>query len=114
MSYTTHAVSLKYLTLSEATALNFLGPLGSLILARWLAFANVRWTDCLGAAGALVGVVLVAQPEAVFGVRDDGALSHAAAVDVDLPSRDHFKGIAFGILGVGGVIVSCIPFSLLS
>ncbi|KAK3311742.1 hypothetical protein B0H66DRAFT_631090, partial [Apodospora peruviana] len=51
--------SLKYLTLSEATALNFLGPLGSLVTARWLSFATVRWTDCLGTLGALVGVVLV-------------------------------------------------------
>ncbi|KAI1103142.1 hypothetical protein F4804DRAFT_310838 [Jackrogersella minutella] len=91
--------SMVYLSLSEATALNFLGPLGSLILTRYLSFAAVRWTDCLGAVGALVGVVLIAQPEDIFG--------STAKVERDGPGdvKGDLMGLAFAVLGIcGGVI----------
>jgi drug/metabolite transporter (DMT)-like permease len=88
-----------YLSLSEATALNFLGPLGSLILTRCLSFATVQWTDCIGAVGALVGVVLVAQPEDIFGMTETGS-------DVSGKVHGHLKGLAFGVFGVCGGVVS--------
>lgn len=90
--------SMIYLSLSEATALNFLGPLGSLILTRCLSFATVQWTDCIGALGALIGVVLVAQPEDIFDTTEAGS-------DVSGKVHGHLKGLAFGVFGVcGGVI----------
>ncbi|KAI2467531.1 hypothetical protein F4781DRAFT_307347 [Annulohypoxylon bovei var. microspora] len=91
--------SMVYLSLSEATALNFLGPLGSLILTRYLSFATVQWTDCLGAVGALGGVVLIAQPEEIFGA------INAAERDVSGDATNNMKGLAFAVLGLcGGVI----------
>ena len=87
-----------YLSLSEATALNFLGPLGSLILTRYLSFATVQWTDCLGAVGALAGVVLIAQPEDIFGTTK-------AECDVSVRMKGYLKGFAFGVLGLCGGIV---------
>ncbi|KAL1842444.1 hypothetical protein VTK73DRAFT_3124 [Phialemonium thermophilum] len=89
--------SMVYLSLSQATALSFLGPLGSLIVARWMAFAAVPWTDILGAVGALLGVVLVSHPERVFDVTGGG----------DGVSRNaHLKGLAFGVTGVAGYVVA--------
>ncbi|KAI1091313.1 hypothetical protein F5B19DRAFT_503272 [Rostrohypoxylon terebratum] len=91
--------SMKYLNLSEATALNFLGPLGSLILTRYLSFATVQWTDCLGAIGALGGVVLISQPEEIFGS------VQATQRDVSSDPAANMKGLAFAVLGLcGGVI----------
>ncbi|KAI1462643.1 hypothetical protein F4805DRAFT_4234 [Annulohypoxylon moriforme] len=91
--------SMVYLNLSEATALNFLGPLGSLILTRYLSFATVQWTDCLGAVGALGGVVLISQPEEIFGT------IQAAERNVSADATANMKGLAFAVLGLcGGVI----------
>ncbi|KAB5576186.1 hypothetical protein GE09DRAFT_618160 [Coniochaeta sp. 2T2.1] len=91
--------SMIYLSLSEATALNFLSPLGSLVLARYLSLGTVQWADCIGAAGALVGVALVAQPERIFGMVKT---SSTASVTPD----GYLKGLGFGVFGVcGGMVV---------
>jgi drug/metabolite transporter (DMT)-like permease len=95
-----------YLSLSEATALNFLGPLGSLILTRCLSFPTARWNDCIGALGALLGVIFVAQPESIFGKRapaENGKIKNKSV-------HGHLKGLAFGIFGVfGGVVSNRVP-----
>lgn len=91
---------MKYLNLSEATALNFLGPLGSLILTRYLSFATVQWTDCLGAVGALGGVVLISQPEEIFGS------IQSTQRDVSSDPAANMKGLAFAVLGLCGGVVS--------
>ncbi|EEA25557.1 hypothetical protein PMAA_066610 [Talaromyces marneffei ATCC 18224] len=89
--------SMIYLTLSEATALTFLGPLGSLILTRYLSFATVKWTDCVGALGALLGVMLIAQPEGIFN-------TSTTVYNVSEDAHDRLYGLGFGILGFcGGV-----------
>ncbi|KAI0102730.1 hypothetical protein GGR51DRAFT_562187 [Nemania sp. FL0031] len=90
--------SMIYLTLSEAIALSFLSPLGSLILSRFLSLGTIQWIDCIGATGALAGVALVAQPEGIFHIYDAG--SH-----VSVKTHGHLKGLAFGIFGaIGGVV----------
>ena len=79
--------------------MSFLGPLGSLILTRYLSFATVQWTDCIGAVGALIGVVLIAQPEDIFGSR--------IIEDRDCEAlQGYSKGLAFGVLGFFGGVVS--------
>jgi drug/metabolite transporter (DMT)-like permease len=88
-----------YLTLSEATALTFLGPLGSLILTGYLSFATVKWTDCVGAMGALLGVVLIAQPEGIFSTSQT-----VYSVSEDVHNR--LYGLGFGIFGFFGGVVS--------
>ncbi|KAI1752760.1 hypothetical protein F4782DRAFT_114197 [Xylaria castorea] len=93
--------SMIYLTLSEAIALSFLSPLGSLILARFLSLGTIQWVDCVGAVGALVGVALVAQPENIFHVDDTGS---AASVRM----HSHFKGLAFGLFGACGGVAALI------
>ncbi|GAW16607.1 hypothetical protein ANO14919_060400 [Xylariales sp. No.14919] len=91
--------SMIYLTLSEAIALSFLSPLGALILARCLSLGTIPWVDCVGAAGAFVGVALVAQPEDIFHM-------NSAASDASVNTHGRFKGLAFGLFGaLGGVVV---------
>ena len=97
-------VSMRYLSLSEATALNFLSPLGSLVLARYLWLGAVRWVDYFGALGALVGVALVVQPEDIFGVAQLEASSTASGT-----ADEYLHGIGFGVFGVCGGMVSQIP-----
>lgn len=80
-----------YMSLSEATALNSLGPLGSLMLTRYLSFATVQRIDYVGAVGAVVGVVLVVQPETLSGTEK---------------GHGHVKGLACGVFGVCGGVVS--------
>lgn len=92
-------VSMIYLTLSEATALTFLGPLGSLILTRFLSFATVRWTDYVGAAGAFLGVMLIAQPEGIF-----STLKEVYTVSENTEKR--LYGLGFGVFGFCGGVVS--------
>jgi hypothetical protein len=48
--------------------------------------------------GALVGVVLIAQPEDIFGAK--------AESDVSGKAQGHLKGLAFGIFGLCGGVVS--------
>ncbi|TRX89640.1 hypothetical protein FHL15_009390 [Xylaria flabelliformis] len=86
--------SMIYLTLSEAIALSFLSPLGALVLARFLSLGTIQWIDCVGAVGAVVGVVLVAQPENVFYVDAGSAAS--------TKMHDHLKGLVFGLIGACG------------
>ncbi|KAI0533011.1 hypothetical protein GGR58DRAFT_522157 [Xylaria digitata] len=90
--------SMIYLTLSEAIALSFLSPLGSLILARCFSLGTIQWVDCVSAVGALVGVALVAQPKDIFHIDDTGS-------DASVKMHGHLKGWAFGLFGAfGGVI----------
>lgn len=92
-------VSMIYLTLSEATALTFLGPLGSLILTRFLSFATVRWTDYVGASGAFLGVMLIAQPEGIFSTSKE-------VYTVSENTHKRLYGLGFGIFGFCGGVVS--------
>lgn len=94
------AVSILYLTLAQATALNLLAPLGATLLTRWLDYGTFGWVDQAGALVALVGVVLVVQPDDVF--------SHP---DPLMPRSSHepqkfTKGVVCSIVGVVGGIVS--------
>lgn len=88
-----------YLSLSEAIALSFLSPLGSLILARCLSLGTIQWIDCIGAVGSLVGVALVAQPGDIFYI-------YGAGSSDSVKFHDHLKGLAFSVFGALGGVVS--------
>ena len=90
-----------YLSLSEATALNFLSPLGSLVLARYLSLGAVQWADFIGAVGSLVGVALVARPEGIFGLAETSSTASVGAA-----GYLKVKGLSFGVFGVCGGMVS--------
>lgn len=92
-----------YLTLSQATALNFLAPMGAMILSKHLDHGNFNFIDRAGAVIALAGVVMVVQPEEIF--KSGETLPLGPKPD----TYTKFKGIACGLVGVIGTIVRPIP-----
>lgn len=88
-----------YLTLSQATALNFLAPMGAMILSKYMDQSNFTIIDRAGAAVALAGVIMVVQPDDVFKPGETLPLG---------PSADTYakvKGVACGLVGVLGTVV---------
>ncbi|KAI0162265.1 hypothetical protein GGR57DRAFT_517611 [Xylariaceae sp. FL1272] len=91
--------SMLYLTLSETTALAFLGPLGSLILAKYLSLGTIQWVDLASALGAFIGIILIIQPQSPFQSMD-------IATDSSAMITDHLYGLICGALGAcGGMVV---------
>lgn len=93
------SVSILYLTLAQATALNFLAPLGAMVLAKYLSYGAFSSIDRVGGLMAVAGVVLVVQPD-IF-VRSDKPSSQ-----ITNATPERLKGVACGIVGVLGGIVS--------
>lgn len=93
-----------YLKLSEATALNFLGPLAAMILIRFLDYGTFEVIDRIGALVALLGVVLVVQPDVLFGPKP--TLISATQMVAEGSSGDQMKGLGFGLIGLCGGAVS--------
>lgn len=94
------ADSILYLTLSQATALNFLAPMGAMILSRYTDHGTFSSIDRVGTAVALAGVVMVTQPDGIFRSHEAMPLG---------PQPDTFakvKGLACGAVGVLGTTVS--------
>ncbi|KAK6839257.1 hypothetical protein PG987_005123 [Apiospora arundinis] len=98
-------VSISYLSLSEATALNFLAPLGALILTRYLDNGRITITDGVSCAIALVSVVLVLQPEPLFD-KVVGQEASGPANGVSLDPNALLKGTLAGMVAVAGGIVA--------
>lgn len=95
-------VSIIYLTIAQAAALNFLAPMGSMLMSRYLDYGNFSVTDRVGALMALASVVLVVQPDIFF---------HPTESTVGIRSRTshetkQLKGMICGVAGVAGGIVS--------
>lgn len=100
------AVSIAYISLSEATALNFLAPLGALILTRYLDSGMIALGDGIACVVALASVVLVLQPGSIFGTAavEGATLSDGVSID----PHASLKGTLAGMIGVVGGVVS--PF----
>ncbi|GJD03500.1 DUF6 domain-containing protein [Colletotrichum higginsianum] len=95
--------SIMYLKLSEATALNFLGPLTAMILTRYLDFGTFEVIDRIGALVALLGVILVVQPDTLFG--SQSTLKSARQSTADDGAKGRMMGFGFGVMSViGGAI----------
>jgi hypothetical protein len=90
-----------YLSLNEATALNSLGPLGAMILTRYLDTGKIVLMDGISCTLAIVSVVLALQPRSIF-----GATTGALPRDVSFDSNAGFHGAVYGLVGVVGGIVS--------
>jgi drug/metabolite transporter (DMT)-like permease len=86
-------VSISYLSLSEATAVNFIAPTGAIMLTRYLEDNKIAFLDVIASITALAGVVLVLQPS-----------KNSTSLSAD-PYAYH-KGIVSRIIGVVGGIVS--------
>ncbi|KAJ0279149.1 hypothetical protein CBS470a_009395 [Colletotrichum nupharicola] len=99
--------SIMYLKLSEATALNFLGPLIAMILIRYLDFGTFEVVDRIGALVALVGVILVVQPDGLFDHK--AAILSAAQTVTGGDTKGRMMGFGFGLLSVCGGAVSISP-----
>lgn len=101
-------VSILYLTLAQATALNFLAPLGAMILSKYLDYATFGFVDQAGALIALAGVILIVQPKTVFGLEDNAMLLANSSSPETVHST--IKGVAYSAMGVLGGIVSFRPY----
>ncbi|TDZ16048.1 putative membrane protein [Colletotrichum orbiculare MAFF 240422] len=99
--------SIMYLKLSEATALNFLGPLAAMILTKYMDFGTFEVIDRIGSLVALIGVVLVVQPDGLFDPKPAAMVAATAreAVSKDA-SQDRMMGFGFGLLSVCGGAVA--------
>ncbi|OHW99228.1 integral membrane protein DUF6 [Colletotrichum incanum] len=92
--------SIMYLKLSEATALNFLGPLVAMILTRYLHFGTFEVIDRIGALVALCGVLFVVQPDTLFGSQSTSTRTAQSVAGESAKSR--MMGIGFGLISVCG------------
>jgi drug/metabolite transporter (DMT)-like permease len=86
-------VSISYLSLSEATAVNFIAPTGAIMLTRYLEDNKIALLDVIASITALAGVVLVLQPS-----------KNSTSLSGD-PYAYH-KGIVSRVIGVVDGIVS--------
>jgi drug/metabolite transporter (DMT)-like permease len=72
--------SLVHLPLAEATVVQYTNPVFTALLAAWLLGERFHWAEAACAAASLAGVVLVAQPAALFGRGGAAIPTGAAAV----------------------------------
>lgn len=93
--------SIKYLTLAQATALNFLAPLSAIILSKYMDNQHFNLMDPVGAAVALAGVIMVVQPEGIFSSAGE-ALPPGPKPDA---TSTKLKGMGCGLVGVLGTTV---------
>ena len=97
-------VSIIYLTISQATALNFLAPLGAMLMSKYFDHGSFSLTDRVGAVVALAGVVLVVQPDTIF--RSTGTTTAVLISRSSHETPKQFKGVVCGLIGVAGGVVS--------
>jgi drug/metabolite transporter (DMT)-like permease len=67
-------MSLQALSLSDATALTFLGPLVTGATAALILGEPFTVRERVAGIGSLVGVIMIARPSAIFGTADDGEI----------------------------------------
>ncbi|KAL5522116.1 hypothetical protein ACEPAF_1973 [Sanghuangporus sanghuang] len=91
--------SLRYLSLSDATALFFLAPLATAVVAYFFLGEPLRLREVLAGVISLIGVVLIAHPEALFG-SEPGTKSYSEGTPVE---RLIAVSVALvGVLGASG------------
>ncbi|KUI74490.1 hypothetical protein VM1G_11985 [Cytospora mali] len=96
--------SILYLTLAQATALNFLAPLGAMVLAKYLDFGTFSIIDRVGGVVALIGIVLVVQPDSIFTPAERLPVWVSSGATNETPER--LKGVVCGLIGVFGGIIA--------
>ncbi|RWA08437.1 hypothetical protein EKO27_g6673 [Xylaria grammica] len=102
LSHMGSSKSVAFFGVAEVRGLILLRAIGGVFSAtgffsRCLSLGTIPWVDCVSAAGAFVGVALVAQPEDIFHI-------NSTASDASVNTHGRFKGLAFGLFGAfGGV-----------
>ncbi|KAL1942255.1 hypothetical protein VTO73DRAFT_6319 [Trametes versicolor] len=92
--------SLQYLSLSDATVLTFLAPMCTAVTGAVLLHEKLSWREAFAGLASLLGVVLIARPDFIFGKQHHGISS---ANDVTPAQRVGAVGIALlGVLGATG------------
>jgi drug/metabolite transporter (DMT)-like permease len=90
----------RFLPLAEATVFRFLVPIVT-AWACWLLLGTVFSRKDLGAGiVALIGVVIIAQPEAIFGPKDGHAHATSKKEVDDVSPTQRLLAIAISLLGV--------------
>ncbi|KAI5119682.1 hypothetical protein M0805_009626 [Coniferiporia weirii] len=103
--------SLQYLSLSDATVLTFLSPLTTAIAGSFFLGEVFRRKDAFAGFLSLIGVVLIARPEAIFGPHSSPHLPTQDGVDLAEKGTPGQRlgavGIALiGVLGATGAYTS--------
>ncbi|OBZ73037.1 hypothetical protein A0H81_07128 [Grifola frondosa] len=103
--------SLQYLSLSDATVLTFLAPMCTAVTCALLLHETFSWREALAGLFSLVGVVLIARPEFLFGRHDimltdagqvvDGVSSVTDAIAAATPAQ-RLGAVGVALLGVLG------------
>ncbi|KAL5514086.1 hypothetical protein ACEPAG_2847 [Sanghuangporus baumii] len=90
--------SLQYLSLSDATVLTFLAPLTTAVAGYFFLGEAFHRKEALAGLLSMVGVVLIARPEAIFGSHPSS--SAGTASDVVNPDENVTPGQRLGAVGV--------------
>lgn len=83
--------------------MNFLAPMGAILMSRYFDCGTFSLTDRIGALVALAGVVLVVQPDTSF--QPIGA-SAGLISRTSHETPKQLKGVLCGLVGVAGGVVS--------
>lgn len=79
--------------------MNFLAPMGAMILSKYMDYGSFNFIDRAGAVIALVGVVMVVQPDNVF------QPGEALPLGPKLDTYAKLKGLGCGVVGILGTVV---------
>jgi drug/metabolite transporter (DMT)-like permease len=92
--------SVHYLPLAEATVFRFLVPIVTAWVCSVLLGTNFTWKELWAGIFALVGVVIIAHPAAIFGKKKDGTNSDNTVDEV--PPTQRLLAVVISVLGVLG------------
>ncbi|KAI5119676.1 hypothetical protein M0805_009620 [Coniferiporia weirii] len=99
--------SLQYLSLSDATVLTFLSPFSTALAGHFVLNEVFSRREAAAGALSLIGVILIAQPQLVFGGSISEKLFADTADEVTPAQRLLAVGVALlGVLGATGVYTS--------
>ncbi|KAI0072258.1 DUF6-domain-containing protein [Panus rudis PR-1116 ss-1] len=100
--------SLQYLSLSDATVLTFLAPMCTAVTGALFLKEDFHWKQAVASLCSLLGVVLIARPEFIFGRQAaDGIVHPVEGVDSDSPIREvtpaqRLAAVGVALIGVLG------------
>ncbi|KAI0631699.1 DUF6-domain-containing protein [Trametes polyzona] len=105
--------SLQYLSLSDATVLTFLAPMCTAVTGAVLLHEPLSWREALAGLASLLGVVLIARPDFLFGKHNNTAPSIDIGTVVEVVRRgisdttavtpsERVRAVGVALLGVLG------------
>ncbi|KIJ53393.1 hypothetical protein M422DRAFT_25758 [Sphaerobolus stellatus SS14] len=96
--------SLKYLSLSDAVVLTFLSPTTTAIAGYLFLHEKLSRREVLAGLLSLLGVILIARPQSLFGKHDGGNTSSDETSDIPLEATatERLAAVGVAMLGVMG------------